>query len=84
MKSTDGKTAFVNDEKNVKSFSVTHADTETEHMVDVYTALPDEIVQKVFLFNGSVQVAILADDKFVVRQVVDGKLQVEAIHLELG
>lgn len=60
VKTTDGKTAIVNDEKNIRILTIggTEDHIDQQH-TEVYTAQPHEIIQKVFSFNGKLYAIIL-------------------------
>jgi len=41
---------------------------------DIYTAQPNEIIQRVFEFNNKLYVLVLAENDFVVREIVNDKV----------
>ena len=43
-------------------------------MNDIYTAQPNEIIQRVFEFNNKLYVLVLAENDFVVREIVNDKV----------
>ena len=73
--SVDGKTVYVSDEKNIKSYQIGESNIQQQQSsTDVYTAQPSEIIQRVFLFNNKLYVLILAENEFVVREIIDDKV----------
>jgi len=41
---------------------------------DIYTAQPNEIIQRVFEFNNKLYIILLAENDFVVREIVNDKV----------
>lgn len=70
---------YVSDEKNVRNYPAEiNEETQNQHS-DVYTAQPNEIVQKVFYFNNNLYVAILNENEFVFKQILNGKVESNSV-----
>lgn len=73
VQSIDGKTVYVSDEKNVRSYQIGES-SQQQLPTDVYTAQPNEIIQRVFLFNNKLYVLVLTENEFVIREIVNDKV----------
>lgn len=59
VKSADGKTIIVCDEKNVRSYPAEPNEVSQTQHTDIYTAQPNEIIQRIVSIDGNLYIVIL-------------------------